>query len=51
MLSYDFLTTKKIEEALDYLDKFGKVQILAGGTDLLVNIYKKALACPILSIC
>jgi len=46
MLSYEFLTTKKIEEALDYLDKFSKVQILAGGTDLLVNIYKKSSRLP-----
>jgi len=46
MLSYEFLTTKKIEEALDYLDKFSKVQILAGGTDLLVNIYKKSPRLP-----
>ena len=46
MLSYEFLTTEKIEEALDYLDKFSKVQILAGGTDLLVNIYKKSPRLP-----
>jgi len=46
MLSYEFLTTKKIEEALGYLDKFSKVQILAGGTDLLVNIYKKSSRLP-----
>ncbi len=46
MISYDFLTTKKIEEALDYLDKFSKVQILAGGTDLLVEIHKKSSRLP-----
>ncbi|MHC2994123.1 MAG: xanthine dehydrogenase family protein subunit M [Candidatus Atribacteria bacterium] len=46
MLSYDFLTTKKIEEALDYLDKFSKVQILSGGTDLLVNIHKESPRLP-----
>lgn len=40
MISYEFLTTQKIEEALNYLDKFSKVHILAGGTDLLVNLYK-----------
>jgi len=31
MISYEFLTTQKIEEALNYLDKFSKVHILAGG--------------------
>jgi len=46
MLSYEFLTTKKIEEAFDYLDKFSKVQILAGGTDLLVEIHKKSSRLP-----
>ena len=46
MLSYDFLTTKKLEEALDYLDKFSKVQILSGGTDLLVNIHKESPRLP-----
>ena len=46
MLSYEFLTTKKIEEAFDYLDKFSKVQILAGGTDLLVGIHKKSSRLP-----
>jgi xanthine dehydrogenase FAD-binding subunit len=42
MISYEFLTTQKIEEALNYLDKFSKVHILAGGTDLLVNLYKES---------
>jgi len=42
MLSYDFLTTKKLDEALNYLDKFSKVQILAGGTDLLVYLHKES---------
>jgi len=46
MISYEFLTNKKIEEALDYLDKFSKVQILAGGTDLLVNIHKESPRLP-----
>jgi CO/xanthine dehydrogenase FAD-binding subunit len=40
MQTYDFLTTTKIEEALNYLDKLKRVQILAGGTDLLVNLHK-----------
>ena len=46
MICYEFLTTQKIEEALNYLDKFSKVHILAGGTDLLVNLYKESLRLP-----
>jgi len=42
MISYELLTTQKIEEALNYLDEFSKVQLLAGGTDLLVNLYKES---------
>ena len=46
MISYKLLTTKKTEESLNYLDKFSKVQILAGGTDLLVNLYKQSPRLP-----
>jgi len=46
MISYEFLTTQKIEEALDYLDKFSNVQVLAGGTDLLVDLYKESPRLP-----
>lgn len=46
MISYEFLTTSEIEEALNYLDKFSKVHILAGGTDLLVNLYKESPRLP-----
>lgn len=46
MISYKLLTTKKTEEALNYLDKFSKVQLLAGGTDLLVNLYKQSPRLP-----
>jgi xanthine dehydrogenase FAD-binding subunit len=46
MISYEFLTTQKIEEALNYLDKFSKVHILAGGTDVLVNLYKESPRLP-----
>jgi len=46
MISYEFLTTQKIEEALNYLDKFSKVHILAGGTDMLVNLYKESPRLP-----
>jgi len=46
MISYEFLTTQKIGKALNYLDKFSKVHILAGGTDLLVNLYKESPRLP-----
>lgn len=46
MISYEFLTTQKKEEVLHYLDKFSKVHILAGGTDLLVNLYKESPRLP-----
>ena len=46
MISYELLSTQKIEEALNYLDKFSKVHILAGGTDLLVNLYKESPRLP-----
>lgn len=46
MISYEFLTTQKTEEALNYLDKFSKVHLLAGGTDLLVNLYKESPRLP-----
>lgn len=46
MISYEFLTTSEIEEALNYLDKFSKVHILVGGTDLLVNLYKESPRLP-----
>jgi carbon-monoxide dehydrogenase medium subunit/xanthine dehydrogenase FAD-binding subunit len=46
MISYEFLTSQKIEETLNYLDKFSKVHILAGGTDLLVNLYKEGPRLP-----
>jgi xanthine dehydrogenase FAD-binding subunit len=46
MISYELLPTQKIEEALNYLDKFSKVHILAGGTDFLVNLYKESSRLP-----
>ncbi|GAB4115207.1 MAG: hypothetical protein Kow00103_09840 [Candidatus Caldatribacteriota bacterium] len=46
MVGYDFLTSRNIEEVLDYLDKLEKVKILAGGTDLIVNIHKKSPRLP-----
>lgn len=46
MYNYDFLTALKIEDALYYLDRLEKVKILAGGTDLIVNIHKKSSRLP-----
>jgi len=46
MISYEFLTTQKTEDALNYLDKFSKIHILAGGTDLLVELYKESPRLP-----
>ena len=40
MLEYEFLQAKKIDEALNYLDKYNKVKLIAGGTDLLVEMHK-----------
>jgi CO/xanthine dehydrogenase FAD-binding subunit len=49
VISYDFFTTQKLEEALDYLDRLEKVKVLAGGTDLLVDINKKSPRLPPIS--
>jgi len=46
VVNFDFLTVKKIEEALDYLSKLEKVKILAGGTDILVDLHKKSPRLP-----
>src|SRR6056297_893908 len=40
MLEYEFLQAKKIDEALNYLDKYNKVKLIAGGTDLLLEMHK-----------
>ena len=40
MLEYEFLQAKKIDETLNYLDKYNKVKLIAGGTDLLVEMHK-----------
>ncbi len=40
MFQYDFLSAQTIEEALDCLNQGRRVQLLAGGTDLMVNLHK-----------
>ncbi|GAB6137874.1 FAD binding domain-containing protein [Halanaerobaculum tunisiense] len=41
MLDYDFLTTNKLTEVLSYLEEYKKVEIIAGGTDVLVNMHQQ----------
>ncbi|MGM0409638.1 MAG: FAD binding domain-containing protein [Bacillota bacterium] len=41
MLEYEFLKAKKIDDALRYLDKYNNVKVIAGGTDLLVEMHKE----------
>jgi len=43
MLEYEFLKAVKTDDALKYLDKYNKVKIIAGGTDLLVEMHKDDL--------
>lgn len=40
MFRYDFLSAQTIEEALDCLNQGRRVRVLAGGTDILVNLHK-----------
>ena len=49
MINYDFLTTSKLEEALNYLDKSAHVKVIAGGTDILVDIHNKSKRLPEIS--
>lgn len=49
MINYDFLTTSKLEEALIYLDELDQVKVIAGGTDILVNIHNKSKRLPEIS--
>jgi len=46
MISYDFLTTSELGEALEFLDRLPYVKIIAGGTDVLVNIHNKSERLP-----
>ncbi|AGB41005.1 aerobic-type carbon monoxide dehydrogenase, middle subunit CoxM/CutM-like protein [Halobacteroides halobius DSM 5150] len=41
MLKYEFLTTKELDQALDYLKEYDNVEIIAGGTDVLVNMHNQ----------
>jgi len=45
-MDYDFLVASSVEKALDYLDEFENVMIIAGGTDVLVNIHNKSKRLP-----
>jgi carbon-monoxide dehydrogenase medium subunit/xanthine dehydrogenase FAD-binding subunit len=49
MIDYDFLTTKKLNKVLNYLEEFNNIKVLAGGTDLLVDINKKSPRLPEIS--
>ncbi len=40
MLEYEFLQAKNIDDALKYLDEYNKIKMIAGGTDLLVEMHK-----------
>ena len=46
MIEYDFLTTSELGKALEFLDTLPHVKVIAGGTDLLVNIHKKSNRLP-----
>lgn len=43
MLEYEFLQADNLSQAVDYLDKYKKVKIISGGTDILVEMHKKEL--------
>ena len=40
MLEYEFLKAEKVSDALEYLEKYNKVKLIAGGTDILVEMHK-----------
>ncbi|POZ88078.1 MULTISPECIES: xanthine dehydrogenase family protein subunit M [Petrotoga] len=42
MIEYDFLIAKDVDSALEYLHKYESIKVLAGGTDLLVDIHKES---------
>lgn len=46
MLEYELLTTGRLSQALEYLDKLEGVKLLASGTDILVDIKKKSGRLP-----
>ncbi|MFW6029091.1 MAG: FAD binding domain-containing protein [Halanaerobiales bacterium] len=41
MLEYEFLRANNIDEAVEKLDNYKKVKIIAGGTDILVEMHKE----------
>ena len=43
MLEYEFLKAEKTDDALKYLNEYNKIKIIAGGTDLLVEMHKDEL--------
>ncbi|MEA1939660.1 MAG: xanthine dehydrogenase family protein subunit M [Candidatus Caldatribacteriota bacterium] len=49
MIDYDFLSASGLEEALNYLYKLNQVKVIAGGTDILVNIHNKSKRLPEIS--
>ncbi|MDY6895283.1 MAG: xanthine dehydrogenase family protein subunit M [Thermotogota bacterium] len=42
MIEYDFLTAKDVDSSLEYLQKYENIKVIAGGTDLLVDIHKES---------
>ena len=49
MIDYEFLTTCSQKEALDYLDELDHVKVIAGGSDILVDIHNKSKRLPKIS--
>ena len=41
MLEFDFLKAENITDALKYLNRYNKVKLIAGGTDVLVEMHKE----------
>ncbi len=41
MANLDFKATRSLQEALDFLDTNSEVKVIAGGTDVMVNLYKE----------
>ena len=40
MVEYELLQTKEFDQALNYLKEYERVKIIAGGTDILVDLHK-----------
>lgn len=41
MLEYDLLQAENLNKALDYLKKYDRIKMIAGGTDILVDIHNQ----------